>query len=69
MLVKGLMFISKRPSSSAIVYLNYYYPSTHEFHNYSIVLQVVAFCDVDQKKLAKNFYTYEESEVNKNENN
>ena len=29
----------------------------------SYVFQVLAFCDVDGKKLAKKFYTYEDSEV------
>lgn len=27
------------------------------------VFQVTAFCDVDEKKITKGFYTYEESEV------
>ena len=27
------------------------------------MLQVVAFCDVDMKKISKGFYTYEESDV------
>ena len=29
----------------------------------STVLQVVAFCDVDVKKINKGFYIYEESDV------
>lgn len=30
------------------------------------VFQVIAFCDVDEKKITKGFYTYEESEVSYN---
>lgn len=30
------------------------------------VFQVTAFCDVDEKKITKGFYTYEESEVSYN---
>ncbi|KAJ7404419.1 UDP-GlcNAc:betaGal beta-1,3-N-acetylglucosaminyltransferase-like 1 [Willisornis vidua] len=32
------------------------------FAEYWRILQVIAFCDVDEKKIAKGFYTYEESE-------
>ena len=32
-------------------------------HYQSTMLQVVAFCDVDVKKINKGFYIYEESDV------
>ena len=31
--------------------------------DHSTVLQMVAFCDVDVKKINKGFYIYEESDV------
>ena len=35
----------------------------HVMHYQSTLLQVVAFCDVDVKKINKSLYIYEESDV------